>query len=235
MISASVNSSLAAAVMRYAAAARLSAEQVVAYAARQVAQHAQKETILVAGRGDRGRASTVAQAKRDQLELWRSWVLTMGFPRMGRIHHRKTDWRRGSLTKTALRDYWFRQRMPSAAGKKGRAKKAAEASAAAAGTRTREQYFAEAKRRQGELAAGWNAAIDATGGKYAAAWVRRHGDVHGKFAKKVASVGASAVITFEGTKDGSRGSLASVAALAVKKTEQGLRKSAEAILRAALR
>lgn len=35
------------------------------------------------------------------------------------------------------------------------------------------------------LAAGWNAAIAATGGKYAAAWVRRHGNINGTFTRKI--------------------------------------------------
>lgn len=235
MLSASLTSSLSSALVRYAAATKSSVAEVVDYAARQVAQHAQKETILVTGRADRGRASSVAQAKREQIEFWRSWILNMGFPRMSRRSHRKTDWRRNSLTKPVLREYWWNLRMPSVSGLKGRAKKSAVAAAAAQGKKTREAYFASAKAGQGKLAAGWNAAIAATGGKYAAAWVRRHGAIYGNFSRRISPHAALAVITFDNTKDGTRGSLDVVAALAVKKTEQGLRKSAEAVLRAELR
>ena len=46
------------------------------------------------------------------------------------------------------------------------------------------KYFAVAKRRQGELAAGWNAAAQATKAKVPS-FVKKHGLVHGTYAKRV--------------------------------------------------
>lgn len=199
-----------AAVAGYAAAMKISAKEALDHAARQVAQHAQKETILITGRGNKGRASTVAQAKREQQELWRSWIVRMGFPRMGYTHHRHTAWREKSATSANMRSYWFSKRMAK---------------------RERVKYFAEAKRRQGELAAGWNAAVAATSGKYAAAWVRRHGPKHGDFTRKTFSGKELAVISFQSDgKHETRGMLRTIAELAIKKTMHGMKNAVEKIL-----
>lgn len=199
------------ALVRYASAVKISAKEAVRYAARQVAQHAQKETVLITGRGNKGRASTVAQAKREQQELWRSWILGMGFPRMGYTHHRHTGWRKKSYASANMRSYWFRQRM---------------------GQKERNRYFSIAKKLQGELAAGWNAAIAETGGKYAAAWVKRHGNKHGAFVKKSFSVRELVIIVFQSNgKHDTRGSLRTIAELAVKKTIAGMKTAAEKIIK----
>lgn len=219
------------ALSRYAAAAGTTVREAVSYAAKIAAQHAQKETILRTGRGNAGKAASVAAAKRDQLEKWRAWILVMGFPRMSRAMHRYTDWKGRSMQSAAMRRAWFAARMPSTAGLKGRAKRAATEAARRSGKRTREAYFAEAKRRQGELAAGWNAAIAGTKGRYAASWVKRHGALHGWFNRRGRTNVETAEIVFQGTQHGSRGSLRVIAELAVKRTRAGLEKTAAAMLR----
>lgn len=225
---------LGAAIIKYSAAAKMSIAEAIEHAARQVAQHAQKETVLQTGRGTRARASTAAQAKREQIELWKTWILKMGFPRMGYSSHRKTDWRARSMKSPALREYWFSHRMPSVKGLKGKAKKSAVAGARGKlgnnQGKTREEFFAEAKRRQGELAAGWNKAIEATGGKYVAGWVKRHGGVHGMFSRRITEQKAFAKITFEVSKVGSRGELRGIAQLAVKKTLHGLNEQVKGLV-----
>lgn len=204
------SSRLNSVIAGYAAATKKSAREAVDYAARQVAQHAQKETVLIVGRGNRGRASTVAQAKREQIALWEPWILKMGFPRMGYTHHRFTAWRQKSAKSAAMRRYWFSKRMSQ---------------------KERKRYFAVAKKRQGEFAAGWNAAIAATGGKYAAAWVKRHGNKHGDFSHKVSANGEFATIKFQTDgKHESRGQLRIIADLAIKKTMHGMKIAAEKIL-----
>ena len=199
-------------ILSYALAAKISAKEAVNYAARQVAQHAQKETILVTGRGHKGRASTVAQAKREQQELWKSWILGMGFPRMTYWpHHRFTAWKQKSSKSTAMRQHWFSFRMSQ---------------------KDRKRYFSVAKKLQGRLAAGWNAAIAATGGKYAAAWVKRHGNIHGTFTRKNFENRELALIKFGMDDRGdSRGVLRVIAELAIKKTLVGMKNAAERIIK----
>ena len=199
-------------ILSYALAAKISAKEAVNYAARQVAQHAQKETVLITGRGNRGRASSVAQAKREQQELWRSWILNMGFPRMTYWpHHRFSAWKQKSIKSAAMRKHWFSYRMNQ---------------------KDRKRYFTGAKKRQGELAAGWNAAIAATGGKYAASWIKRHGNKHGLFSKKSFSNRELAMITFQSDgKNESRGTLRIIAELAIKKTLVGMKNAAEKIIK----
>lgn len=204
---------LASVIAGYAAATRISVKEAVRYAARQVAQHAQKETILITGRGIRGRASTVAQAKREQQERWQSWILVMGFPRMGWSDRRFTAWKAKSYKSMAMRQHWFKKRMPE---------------------RERKRYFSVAKKLQGRLAAGWNAAIGATGGKYAAAWVKRHGNLFSKYEESQSSYqnGFLAEITFVNRLGKTQSiPLRDIAELAVKKTMHGMKNAVEKIIK----
>lgn len=78
-------------------------------------------------------------------------------------------------------------------------------------------YLREAKRRQGELAAGWNAAAAALRVNHppGTAFVKRHRTVHGSYAKTVAPASVIAHITWEHSK-GTHGNMDSVAAAALK-------------------
>lgn len=181
------------AILAYAAAAKIAAKEAVDYAARQIAQHAQKETVLITGRGKRGRAATVAQAKREQLQLLRERILEQGRPRKYKS--------RRYLSKKA-----------------------------------RKESFRVAKQRQGELAAGWNAAIAATGGKYASAWTKRHGKKHGAFSQKTTVNKTLATIGFSSSdRHETRGILPIIAKLAAKKAMHGMKTAAEKIAKAAAR
>lgn len=59
----------------YAAALGRSAEEAVRQAAKIYAQNAQKETVLQTGRGRSGRAGSVGQARREQLEALKRRIL----------------------------------------------------------------------------------------------------------------------------------------------------------------
>ena len=76
------------------------------------------------------------------------------------------------------------------------------------------KYFATAKRRQGELAAGWNAAATATNAKVPS-FVKRHGNVHGTYSKSVSPDSVISEIRWEHHK-GDHGNMKSVSAMAMK-------------------
>lgn len=78
-------------------------------------------------------------------------------------------------------------------------------------------YYRKAKRRQGELAAGWNAAMIATAATYPAgtSFVKRHGNVHGTFSRRVAPLSVIADIKWEHSK-GTHGNMESISAMALK-------------------
>ncbi len=76
------------------------------------------------------------------------------------------------------------------------------------------KYFTTAKRRRGELAAGWNAAAEDTGAKVPA-FVRKHGRVHGSYSKRVLPDSVISEIRWEHGK-GDHGNMRSVSAMAMK-------------------
>lgn len=78
-------------------------------------------------------------------------------------------------------------------------------------------YYRKAKARQGELAAGWNAAMIATAATYPSgtSFVKRHGNVHGTFSRRVAPASVIAHITWEHSK-GTHGNMESISAMALK-------------------
>lgn len=75
-------------------------------------------------------------------------------------------------------------------------------------------YYRRALQRQGELAAGWNAAAFALRVN-PPAFVKRHGAVHGSFSRSVAPVSVIAHIRWEHAK-GTHGNMDSIAATALK-------------------
>jgi len=94
----------------------------------------------------------------------------------------------------------------------------------------RQAYYEPAPDRQGELAAGWNSGILASGGKPVAEYISRHGKKHGEFSQEIKRTSATATATFHekrGTFGGVHGHLEIFAKAGIRRAETAMKNAIE--------
>ncbi len=202
---------LIASLARYAAASGKGSSEAVAYAARQIARNAQLETVLQTARGSRSRAPTVSAAKKEQTAAWEHRIISPKKQLMS--------------TRAGAKMRYPGMRLPR--------KKLAAALLHSSRLSTSEAktYIRQAKTRQGELAAAWNAALLAAGGKPVAQYIARHGAKHGSYKLDETPENITATITATMPNSG----LSHIPMLAIRKTSQAITRAADSMIRRQIR